>query len=360
MKSIRIITPFDRHGHFRELQTLLPFVLGYTAKQFWGMVCMPNLKDPVTTWEKAKKYYNEIVYTAKSCGYYNFKPIMTAYLTDNTSSENLKYGFLNGIWKAVKLYPFGATTNSDSGVTKLENVFHIFEKMEEWGMPLLVHSETDVSRHTIPFIDRERIFTEEALVLINKKFPKLKLSVEHISTKEACQFVESCGNNVVGTITPQHLLYDHDAIFHNGIPPYKPGAYVENVCLPILKPRADVEYIKNAIMHGGQKHKFGAGTDTAPHTQEAKHSHGSCCGCFNSPAAVELYTMVFDEMGMFKNTDGRKIFEDFMSVNNLWIYGLSPSEDFIEVVREDQVIPEIVDGNIRPFKAGQTIPWKMY
>lgn len=360
MSNIKILSPFDRHGHLRELTTLLPYVLKYTARQFWGMICMPNLKDPVTIPGKAKKYLDEIKYIAKMQGYTSFKPIMTAYLTDNTNPLDIKEGYKMGIWNAAKLYPAGATTNSDMGVTKLENIFHVLEVMENIGMPLLVHPETDASRYTIPFLDRERVYTEESLTLIHEKFSGLNLSVEHITTQEACMFVENALDNVVGTVTPHHVMYDHDALFHNGVPPFKPGMYVENMNLPVLKLAKDVAYIKNAIMYGPEKHKFGAGTDTAPHTQEAKHSHSSCCGCFNSPAAVELYTMVFDEMGMFENTEGRKIFENFMSVNNLWIYDLNPSEDFIELVREEQVIPELVEGNVRPFKAGQTIPWKMY
>jgi dihydroorotase len=320
---------------------------------------MPNLSDPVVTWQQAKKYFDEIMYIAEVQNFHNFKPVMTAYLTDKTDPHNIEEGFRRGIWRAAKLYPFGATTNSDKGVTKLENIFPVLELMQNIGMPLLVHPETDVSRYDIGFFDRERVFTDEALTLLHKEFPKLIMSVEHITTTEACQFVESCGSNVVGTITPQHIMYDYNALFHNGVHPYKPGAYVENMCLPILKYKEDVSYIRNAIMHGAKRNKFGAGTDTAPHTQTAKHSHGSCCGCFNATNAVEFYAMVWDEQKMLDDDKRIEVFENFMSVNNLWIYGLETSDNFIEIRREEQLIPELVEGDIRPFKAGQTIPWKM-
>jgi len=360
-QKLFIRTPFDRHGHLRETETLMPFVLKYTAQQCWGMIVMPNLTDPITTWKEAFKYKMDVRNVAGASGFPNFQPVMTAYLTDNTHPHNIVEGYQRDTWRAVKLYPFGATTNSDKGVTKLEKIFHVLEVMQKIGMPLLVHPETDVTRHEIGFLDRERVFTKESLTRIHEEFPNLIISVEHITTKEACQFVESCGSNVVGTITPQHIMYDFNALLHNGVPPYKPGLYVENMCLPILKHKEDVAYIRNAIMHGTNRNKFGAGTDTAPHTQTAKHSHGSCCGCFNSTHAVELYAMVFDQMGMLGDDEGVKVFENFMSVNNLWIYGLEASDKygFIELWKEDQIIPEIVPGDIRPFKAGQTIPWKM-
>ena len=359
MKSLKIFRPFDRHLHLRELLTLMKFVLEYSAKQFCGAVIMPNLKKPITTWQQAKTYFEEILYVAEQKGFHNFKPIMTAYLTDIIDPSNIEEGFKRGMWKAAKLYPFGATTNSDSGVTKIENIFKVLEVMQNIEMPLLVHPETDVSRYTIGFLDRERVYTDEVLTLIHREFPKLIMSVEQITTKEACQFVEDSSNNVVGTVTPQHIMYDYNAIFHGGVHPYKPGAYVENVCLPILKHPEDVAYIRNAITKGKARWKLGAGTDSAPHIEEVKLSHGSCCGCFNAPAAVELYTMVFEELGMFEDWEGIKVFEEFMSVNNLWIYGIEHSKETIELVKENQIIPELVPGNIRPFKAGQTIPWKI-
>lgn len=359
-ESFRIIQPFDRHGHLRSFLTLMQHVLSYTAEQFWGMIVMPNLLPPITTWSEALKYREEILKVAKEQGFINFQPIMTAYLTDSTKPNNILEGLQRGIWKAAKLYPLGATTNSDSGVSKLENIFHVLEVMQKMGMPLLVHPETEASRHEIGFLDRERKFTEESLTKIHKEFPELIMSVEHITTKEACQFVESCPGNVVGTITPQHIMYDVNALFHNGVPPFKPGMYTENMCLPLLKHPEDVLYIRHAITSGKQRRKFGAGTDSAPHTQTAKQSVGSCCGCFNATNAVEFYTMVFDEMEMLNDEVGIKIFEEFMSVNNLWIYGLHPSDKLIELRKEKQIVPELVSGDIRPFKAGQVIPWTMH
>lgn len=355
--NFKIKSPFDRHVHLRGLDDLMRFILFYTVRQFWGAVVMPNLPDPITTWQKAAKYKKDIKLVLREQKLPNFTLVMTAYLTDNTDPKNIEEGFKNGTWKAAKLYPHGATTNSNFGVTKLEKIFPVLAVMEKIGMPLLVHPETSADRHNIPFLDRERVYTEESLTLIHEHFPNLIICVEHITTKEAAQFVENCPKNVVGTVTPQHLMYTIDALFHNNIPPYKPGIYTENMCLPILKLQTDVDYIRNAITRGPKRRKFGAGTDTAAHPQENKQKPGSCCGCFTAPVAVELYAQVFDEMGMFENVDDFVIFENFMSVNNLDIYGLTPATEEIVLERIEQKIPELVDGNLRPFKAGQTIPW---
>ena len=359
MDSFIIRRPFDRHSHFREMQTLMSFVIKYTASQFWGSIVMPNLTTPLVIWQFAEKYLRDINQVLFNQGYDKFIPILTAYLTDKTTPDNVAEGYKKGIWKAAKLYPFGATTNSDKGVTKLQNIFPTLEIMQKIEMPLLVHAETDASRHEIDFLNRERVFTEESLTLIHKEFPELIISVEHITTKEACQFVESSPKNVVGTVTPHHIMYDHNALFHGGVPPYKPGMYFHMMNLPILKYKEDVNYIRNAIMFGSSKNKFGAGTDTAPHTRTAKRAEGSCCGVFNATHAVELYTMVFDMMEALETQKGVNIFENFMSVNNLWVYGLEASEEMIELKRVEQTIPKLIKGNIRPFKAGQKIPWKM-
>lgn len=359
MNLIEIKTPFDRHGHLREKETLMQFVLPHSAQQFWGMVVMPNLSKPVTTWQMAQQYRQDIVSIGKANKLPLFKPVMTAYLTDNTDPKNIREGFQNGTWQAAKLYPHGATTNSDHGVTMLQNIFPILAEMEKLRMPLLVHPETSADRHIIPFTDRERVYTQESLVLIHETFPELIMSIEHVTTKEAVQFVESAPEHVVATVTPQHLMYTTDAIFHGGVPPFKPGFYAENMCLPILKPEDDRSYLRHAITKGEQRRKFGAGTDTAPHTQADKQSVCSRCGCFNATHAVEFYAQVFDEQGMFNVSSGLSVFEAFMSVNNLWIYGITPSSELITIEQKDQTIPELVSGNLRPFKAGQTIPWKM-
>jgi dihydroorotase len=362
MEKFQILIPFDRHGHLRDANTLLPYVLVHSLKSFGGMVVMPNTDKYITTSVMAKYYRREI---EQACDRFsrwakNFQFIMTGYLTDITNPDDVEYGFKENIWKAMKLYPFGATTNSDKGVTDFKKISRVLERMEKIGMPLLVHPETDVSRSEIPFLDRERVYTEESLTEIVRCFPGLIMSVEHISTKEAAQFVEECKDNVVGTVTPHHLLYNHDAIFHGGVPPFKPGVYVENMCLPVLKTEEDLIYLRGAIMIGDNKHKFGAGTDTAPHTQEKKNKPGSCCGIFNSPYAVELYAMVFDEEGMLETKDDIIIFENFMSENNLWIYGIEKlQKEMVTLVKEEQLIQETYAGNIRPFKAGQTIPWTM-
>ncbi len=361
MKNITFKVPFNRHGHLRELITLLQFVIGYVARQFWGMVVMPNLTIAVTTWQHARRYREDIEYVLQRQGLPKFELVMTAYLTDNTDPKNIEEGFKNGTWKAVKLYPHGATTNSDKGVTKIKNVYSVFAVMEELGIPLLIHPETDSSRPEIPFVDKERVYTDETLTEIHRKFPKLIISVEHVTTKEAAQFVEEAPDNVTATVTPQHILYNTDAIYHGGVAPWKPGAYVENVCQPILKPQADVDYLRQAIMFGPKKHKFGAGDDNAWHIDIHKHEPCSRCGVAHV-ASVEAYAMAFDLMGMFKTDEGILVFENFMSVNNLGIFGLKPSAETITLHYQEQTVPEFIDANgnkIRPFKAGQKIPWTL-
>jgi dihydroorotase len=358
MKNITFKVPFNRHGHLRELLTLLRFVLPYVVKQYWGMVVMPNLTIAVTTWQQAQTYLDEIRMVLREQGLPSFELVMTAYLTDNTDPENVLEGYKRGIWKAVKLYPHGATTNSDKGVTKLSNIFHVLEMMQKNKIPLLVHPETDSSRPEIPFLDKERVYTEESLTMLHREFPELIISVEHVSTKEATQFVEEASDHVTATVTPHHMLYNHDAIFHGGVAPYTPGAYVENVCQPVLKYQSDVDYLCNAIMTGRKKHKFGAGDDDAWHTEVHKHEHRSRCGVAHI-ASVEAYAMAFEGRGMFESDRGIKIFENFMSVNNLHILGLTPLTDTITLLRQDQIVPALVEGNVRPFKAGQTIPWTL-
>lgn len=361
MKTITIKLPFNRHGHLRELETLLQFVIGYIARQYWGMVVMPNLTIPVTTWQQAEEYAKDIRYVLKKQGLPSFELVMTLYLTDNSDPKNILEGFQRGIIHAVKLYPHGATTNADKGVTSLEKVYSVFEMMQKHKIPLLIHPETDNSRPHIPFLDKERVYTEESLTLLHKKFPQLIISVEHVSTKEAVQFVEEASSYVTATVTPQHMLYNHDAIFHGGEAPYKPGAYVQNVCLPILKLQSDVDYLCNAIMFGPKKHKFGAGDDNAWHTEEAKHEPCSKCGVAHV-VSVEAYALAFERHGKLKTNEGILVFENFMSKNGLEIYGqqgLQPSNETIVLVREEQVVPKIVIGNVRPFKAEQTIPWRL-
>ncbi len=356
---LKIRMPFDRHVHFRQPDGLMPSIMPFTLRSNWGAVVMPNTNPIIGDWQSALKYAEQIKKIATDLEYPNFKAVLTCYLTDVTNVDTLSKCFELDVWKAAKLYPLGATTNSESGVSDIKKIYPILERMQKIKMPLLIHPETEASRFEIPFTDRERVFTDETLVQIHKDLPELIISVEHITTKEACQFVESCPDNVVGTITPQHIMYNHDALFHNGVPPYKPGMYAENMCLPILKHQSDVNYICKAIMSGSKHYKFGAGTDSAPHDETSKHDHCSRCGCYNSYASTELYAMAFDKHGMLSSYDEILKFSDFMSVNNLWIYGLEPSEEMITIKREDQVIPEILPGNVRPFKAGQIIPFSM-
>ena len=325
--SITIRRPDDWHVHLRD-GDMLRLVAPYTARQFARAIVMPNLVPPVTTAEAAANY-RERIRAAAGPG---FEPLMTCYLTDQTSSDELQRGYEEGVWIAAKLYPAGATTNSASGVTDIHNIYPALEWMQRMGMVLCV----DV-------FDREAVFIERVLEPLTRDLPALKMVFEHITTADAVQFVESTGANIGATVTPQHLIINRNAIFAGGL---RPHAY----CLPVAKREKHRLAVCKASTSGSPK--FFLGTDSAPHAREVKESACGCAGIFNAPFALESYVTVFDQEGALER------FEDFASLNGPRFYGLPPNGGTVTLERAQTKVPETIDGLV-PFHAGESLDWKL-
>jgi dihydroorotase len=266
---------------------------------------------------------------------------MTCYLTDETAPDDLARGFEQGVWIAAKLYPAGATTNSASGVTDIRNIHPALERMERIGMLLCVHGE--VTDPAVDVFDREAVFIERVLEPLTRQFPALKIVFEHITTAEAVQFVESSGANVGATVTPQHLIINRNAIFSGGL---RPHAY----CLPVAKREQHRLAVRKAATSGSPK--FFLGTDSAPHTREAKESGCGCAGIFNAPFALESYATVFEEEGALDRL------EVFASVNGARFYGLPLNEGGVTLEQVETLVPDAI-GGVVPFHAGETLRWRM-
>lgn len=337
---LTIRRPDDWHVHLRD-GVMLEAVASYTARQFARAIVMPNLASPVTTVDSARAYRSRIL-AALPEGY-DFTPLMTAYLTDTIDPSELAAGHAAGVLTAAKLYPAGATTNSDSGVTDIRNIHGALEQMEAIGMPLLIHGE--VTDPEIDIFDREAVFIERTLEPLARRFPALKIVLEHITTADAVQFVESAGANVAATITPHHCVINRNAIFERGI---RPHAY----CLPIAKREKHRLAVRAAAVSGSPK--FFLGTDTAPHARGDKESACGCAGIFNAPFALESYAAVFDAEGALDRL------EAFASENGPRFYGLPLNEGTIALRRISTVVPEQMDANgtpLVPFQAGETLGW---
>jgi len=277
--KLKITRPDDWHLHLRDgdiLNDLVPF----TARQFGRAIIMPNLMPPTTSTQQALDYRQRIVDAVPSG--INFEPLMTLYLTDNTRADEINSAVESGLIKAVKLYPAGATTNSDAGVSNIKNCYAALEAMQKAQLPLLVHGE--VTDAEIDVFDREKVFIDRVLQPLIKDFPALKIVFEHITTQDAADFVMATADNIGATITPQHLLYNRNAIFKGGIRPHY-------YCLPILKREQHRQALVKAATSGNKK--FFLGTDSAPHTQHKKESACGCAGIFSAPLAIELYARVF-------------------------------------------------------------------
>ncbi|NUQ17996.1 MAG: dihydroorotase, partial [Sphingomonas sp.] len=299
-QTLTIRRPDDWHVHLRD-GDMLRAVAPYTARQFARAIVMPNLAPPVTTAEAAAAYRDRIVKAAGP----GFTPLMTCYLTDDTHPDEIARGFDEGVWIAAKLYPAGATTNSASGVTNIDNIYPLLERMQRIGMVLCVHGE--VTDPHVDVFDREAVFIERVLGPVSRDFPELKIVLEHITTAEAVQFVESAVPTIAATVTPQHLIINRNAIFAGGL---RPHAY----CLPVAKREKHRLAVRQAATSGSPK--FFLGTDSAPHARHAKESGCGCAGIFNAPFALESYATVFDADGKLDN------FEAFASVNGARVYGL--------------------------------------
>jgi dihydroorotase len=339
---ITLTRPDDWHLHLRDGPEMAA-VLADTARCFGRAIVMPNLKPPVTTTQQALHYRERILGELPEDA--RFQPLMTLYLTDNTPPEEITRAKLSGQVHAVKLYPAGATTHSDAGVTRISRCFRALERMEELGMPLLIHGET-TDPH-IDVFDRERVFIEEVLGPTVERYSNLKVVLEHITTREAVQFVEVTGARIAATITAHHLLLNRNALFMGGVRPH-------HYCLPVLKREEDREALVAAATSGNPK--FFLGTDSAPHAQGAKEAACGCAGIYTAHAAIELYAAAFEEAGALDRL------EDFASRFGPAFYGLPPNEDTITLKREEWSVPATLPfGKERlvPLRAGETVAWKL-
>lgn len=340
--SLTIRRPDDWHVHLRD-GAMLRGVAPHTARQFARAIVMPNLSPPVTT-AAAALAYRERIMAALPAGA-AFQPLMTAYLTDSTDPRDLVAGKEAGVLVAAKLYPANATTNSAHGVTDIWGLTPVFEAMERAGLVLCIHGE--VTDPEVDVFDREAVFIDRHLDRLVREFPGLKVVLEHVTTAEGVGFVEGSPNNVAGTITPQHLHLNRNAMLVGGI---RPHAY----CLPVAKREMHRLTLRKAATSGSGE--FFLGTDSAPHARGDKESACGCAGIFNAPFALESYLQVFDE------EDALDQFEGFASLDGPAFYGLPANEDTITFVREDVAVPEIVDAGgtpVVPFHAGETLRWRL-
>lgn len=340
--QLTITQPDDWHLHFRDGDMLAETVPA-TARCFHRAIVMPNLIPPVTTAEQALAYEQRILSNVPAGK--SFQPLMTLYLTNTTSPADIEEAKAKGI-PAAKLYPAGATTNSDAGVASLKDMYPVFQAMSEQGMLLLVHGE--VTENHVDIFDREKEFIDQHLKDIVNDFPNLKVVLEHITTKDAVEFVSAASDNVAATITPQHLLLNRNDLLVGGIKPH-------NYCLPVLKRNIHQEALR-AVVKSGSK-KFFLGTDSAPHEQSKKENACGCAGCYSAWSAIELYAEVFEQL------DALDKLEAFASHNGPDFYGLPRNNASITLVKEEWTVPETItlpNGNpIVPFFAGQTLQWKL-
>jgi dihydroorotase len=337
LQSITIRRPDDWHVHLRDGE-MLKTVAPYTAKQFRRAIVMPNLVPPVTSVETAAAYRDRIL--AATAGS-DFTPLMTCYLTDDVEPDELARGYAEGAWVAAKLYPAGATTNSASGVTDIRNIYPALERMQEMGMVFCIHGE--VTDPDVDIFDREAVFIDRILTPLVRELPGLKMVLEHITTRQAAEFVADAPANIAATVTPQHLHLNRNALFKGGL---RPHAY----CLPVVKREEHRLAVRKAAVSGSPK--FFLGTDTAPHSREAKESCCGCAGIFNAPHALESYVQVFDEEGVLDR------FEAFASEHGARFYGLPLNEGSVTLERSDLAVPEMIGGLV-PFHAGETLRWRL-
>ena len=342
MTPITITRPDDWHLHLRDGAAMRD-VLPHTAARFARAIVMPNLRPPVTTTALALAYRDRIR-AALPAGS-RFEPLMTLYLTDNTSPAEIATAKQSGAVHAVKYYPAGATTNSDSGVTAIEKCFPVLEAMERAGMPLLVHGE--VTDAEIDMFDRERVFIERTLAPLTARFRKLKVVMEHITTREAAAFVTAAPPTVAATITPQHLLLNRNALFAGGIRPH-------HYCLPILKREVHREVLIAAAISGNPK--FFLGTDSAPHARHTKENDCGCAGMYTAHAGIELYAEVFAAAGALDRLEG------FASQFGADFYGLPRNTGKITLEHQPWQVPASVpfgDDTLVPMRAGAEIQWRI-
>ena len=339
---LRIIRPDDWHVHLRD-RDVLRAVLPHTVERFARAIVMPNLKPPVTTTAQALEYRQRILEAAGIGS--PFTPLMTLYLTDQTPAQEVTRAHQSGHIYAVKLYPAGATTHSESGVTNLRDIYPVIENLERLGMPLLVHGET--TDPDVDVFDRERVFIARELIPLLRDFPGLRVVLEHITTAEAVQFVHAASDNVAATITVHHLLMNRNAMLAGGIRPH-------HYCLPVLKRERHRQALLQAATSGSSR--FFLGTDSAPHARVAKETGCGCAGIYTAHAAVELYAQVFEQAGALERLEG------FASIHGPSFYGLPRNGESITLVRRPWRVPDaypLGSGELVPLAAGDELAWSL-
>jgi dihydroorotase len=342
METLTITRPDDWHLHVRDgdaLKTVIP----HTAQRFSRAIIMPNLNPPITTANAADEYRERILQAVPDdC---NFTPLMTLYLTDTLSPDEIRKAKDSPHVYAAKLYPAGATTHSDKGVTNIKNIYPVLESMQEVSMPLLIHGEsTDTD---VDVFEREKRFIEDTLTLLCRDFPALRIVLEHITTRDAVQFIESAKDNLAATVTAHHLLMNRNAMFMNGIRPH-------HYCLPVLKHEQHRKALLEAATGGNRK--FFLGTDSAPHPRNQKESACGCAGIYTAHAAIELYAEAFEQAGKLDKL------ESFASHHGADFYGLPRNSETITLVKTSWTVPEsyeFSDDLLIPLRAGEDIHWKI-
>ena len=340
-QTLTITRPDDWHLHVRDGEALLT-VVPHTAAQFGRAIIMPNLRPPVTTAQQALEYRQRILAAVPEGR--DFQPLMTLYLTDNLPPEEIARAKEAGV-VAVKLYPAGATTNSDAGVTDLRKTYRTLEAMQRAGMPLLLHGE--VTSPEIDLFDREAVFIEQQLMPLRRDFPELKIVFEHITTREAAQYVNDADRFTAATITAHHLLYNRNAIFTGGIRPHY-------YCLPVLKREEHRLALVQAAASGSDR--FFLGTDSAPHPAHLKEHASGCAGCYTAHAAMELYAEAFDAAGALDKLEG------FASFHGPAFYGLARNSGTLTLVRESWTPPDSFafgEAELKPLRAGEALAWRV-
>ena len=339
--KLTLTRPDDWHLHVRD-GDILNDVVPATAACFARAIIMPNLVPPVTTAADATAYRERILAAANGT---EFEPLMTLYLTESMTAQTIRDARAAGV-VAAKLYPAGATTNSDSGVKNIRNIYPALEAMADCGMLLLVHGE--VTDADIDIFDREKVFLERVLAPTLEAFPNLKVVLEHITTADSAEFVrQHAGDNLGATLTPQHLMYNRNHMLVGGI---RPHLY----CLPILKRNRHQQALRNAVASGDKR--FFLGTDSAPHSKDRKEAACGCAGCYSAYGAIGLYADIFEELGILDKL------EAFASFNGPDFYGLPRNTDTITLIRDPWTMPAelpLADGTIVPLKAGETVHWKL-
>lgn len=342
MNELTIIRPDDWHLHLRDGDVLSNLV-GHTAERFNRAIVMPNLKPPVSSAIAAEAYYQRIV-AATPAGM-KFQPLMTLYLTDQLKPEEISRAKDRGLVVAVKYYPAGATTNSESGVTVMNKVYPVLERLAELGMPLLVHGE--VTDAHVDIFDREKAFIDTLLEPLTQRFPTLKVVMEHITTADAVSFVKGAGERLAATITPQHLMYNRNHLLVGGV---RPHLY----CLPVLKRSIHQQALLDVSTSAHSR--FFLGTDSAPHARPTKETACGCAGCYSAHAAIELYAEIFDQAGAL---DKLEAFASFFGPD---FYDLPRNTDTITLIRDAWTVPATYpfgDSTLVPLKAGESIQWRL-